>query len=354
VARRPAISINERLFLRQVRHVHPDIRDPRTAAVRRQIVRDFGALVPPFLLHLPAPDVASACWAIAREPSCGPRVSRAEKEAVAAAVSTINACPYCVDVHTTTLHALTDSAPAAAIAAENPDHIADPALRDLVAWARATRTPDAPIVRQRPFDDEHAPELIGTAVAFHYINRMVNIFAAESPFPLANSRTKPLLKALAVPAFRRLMARDVQPGASLGLLSPAQLPADLSWANTDSVIADAYGRAAAVFETAGQQVLPMQVRQLVHERLADWRGEDPGLSRAWVDDAIATLATHHRPLGRLVLLAAFASYQVDAQVVDDARNRLEPAADEALIAATAWASFSAARRIGSWLGSQIS
>jgi len=343
------MSVSERVFTRQVRHVHPDIRDPRSAAVRRQIIRDFGALVPPFLLHLPAPDVLCACWTIAREPSCGHRVSRAKKEAVAAAVSTINACPYCVDVHTATLRALTGSAPAAAIAAENPAHISDPALRDLVVWARATRSPDAPILRQPPFVDQQAPELIGTAVAFHYINRMVNIFAAESPFPLSTPRTKPLFATLAMPAFRNLMRRDVRPGASLDLLPAAPLPADLSWAQTDPIIADAYGRAAATFETAGQQVLPVQVRELVNERLADWRGEDPGISRVWVDDAIGTLATQHRPLGRLALLASFASYQIDTHVIEDARNHLEPAADEALIAATAWASFTAARRIGSWL-----
>jgi hypothetical protein len=343
------MSISERLFLRQVRHVHPDGRDPRTAAVRHQIVRDFGALVPPYLLHLPAPDVACAAWTIGREPLFGRRVSRARKEAVAAAVSLTNACPYCVDVHTTGLQALTYGAPAAAVDVENPDQIADPALRDVVMWARATRTPDAPILRQPPFDDEEAPELIGTAVAFHYINRMVNIFAAESPFPMATKRTERLLKALAVPIFRKLMKRDVRPGDSLDLLPPASLPADLSWAQADPIIADAYGRASAAFETAGQRVLPAQVRQLVRERLADWRGEDPGLSRGWVDGAVGELATQHRPLGRLALLTALASYQIDTQVLDDARNHLQPAADETLVAAAAWASFTAARRTGSWM-----
>jgi AhpD family alkylhydroperoxidase len=306
-------------------------------------------LVPPFALHLPVPDALSACWAIVREPTHGRRVDRATKEAVAAAVSATNTCPYCVDVHTTTLHALGEPASAAAIASGQPDAIADPGLYAVVAWARATRHPDAPILRQRPFPDEHAPELIGVALAYHYINRMVNIFAAASPFPVATPTLKPLMKRIAAPAFRRLLAREVHPGASLDLLPTAPLPDDLAWARGDPVIAGAYGRAAAAFDAAGRQALPDPVRNLVTARLTAWRGEEPGLSRGWADSALQTLPARQRPQGRLALLAALASYQVDAHVLDDARTRPGPAGDETLIATAAWASFAAARRIGSWL-----
>jgi AhpD family alkylhydroperoxidase len=343
------MSMRDRPFLRQVRHVHPDLRDPRTAAVRRQIQQDAGMLVPPFALHLAAPDALCAYWAIFREPTCGRRVDRQKKEAVAAAVSAINTCPYCVDVHTTMLHALGDRAPAAAIASGQTDAIADPDLRAVVTWARANRQPDAPILRQRPFPDAHAPELIGVAVAYHYVNRMVNIFAAESPFPLAAPITKPILRRVASPIFRKLLARQIRPGASLDLLPPAPLPADLGWAQGDPVIAAAFARAAAAFDTVGQQTLPEAVRQLVAARINAWRGEEPGLSRGWVDSAIHTLPAPQRPLGRLALLAALASYQVDAQVLNDARPHPGPAGDETLVAAAAWASFAAARRIGSWL-----
>src|SRR5215211_7257631 len=110
------MSIHDLLFRGQVRHVDAAARDPRTLAVRQQIARDFGMLAPPFALHVPAPDVLSAFWAMFRESTFGPRVDRATKEAVAATVSMINACPYCVDAHTTMLHALGDRGPAAAIA----------------------------------------------------------------------------------------------------------------------------------------------------------------------------------------------------------------------------------------------
>jgi hypothetical protein len=49
----------------------------------------------------------------------------------------------------------------------------------------------------------------------------------------------------------------------------------------------------------------------------------------------------------LTLLTALASYQVDKSIVEDFRSHYPE--DAQLIAATAWASFTAARRVGVWL-----
>src|SRR5262249_61671692 len=204
----------------------------------------------------------------------GQRVDRAQKEAVAAGVSASNTCPYCVDVHTTLLHALGDRSSAAKIAAGRTPDIADPALRGVVAWARENRKPGASILRHRPFPDEHAPELIGTAVAYHYINRMVNIFVATSPFPLPVT-PKPIARRMVSPVFRRLAARRLQPGESLGLLPAAPWPDDLGWAHGDPIIADAFARAAAAFRRLGRQAIPAETRHLVADRLHEWRGGEP-------------------------------------------------------------------------------
>jgi AhpD family alkylhydroperoxidase len=343
------MSLIDRSFQRQVRYVTPDVRDPRNIAVRAQILRDFGALVPPFALHLPSPDALRAYWAIMREPTNGPRVSRAAKEAVAATVSAINSCPYCVDVHTTMLRATGERVSSEAVAAGQIGQITDSRLRALAGWARATRRPGAPILRDPPFPPEHAPELIGVALSYHYINRMINIFAGSSPFPLPRLKTRSLFARAALPVFRRLLAKDIRPGASLDLLAPAPLPADLAWARPDPIIADAFARASAAFDTIGEQSLPLPVRDLVIAHIAAWNGDDPGLSRRWADTATEQLPPDQRPLARLALLTALASHQVDEQVINDVRALSEPAADATLIAATAWAAFTTARRIGTWL-----
>jgi AhpD family alkylhydroperoxidase len=343
------MSLIDRSFQRQVRYVTVDVRDPGNSAVRAQIVRDAGALVPPFALHLPSPDGLRAYWAITRETTYGPRVDRAAKEAVAAMVSAGNSCPYCVDVHTTMLRATGERVPSDAITAGQTEQITDPRLRALVDWARATRRPGALILRNPPFPPEHTPELIGVALSYHYINRMMNIFAGSSPFPLPRLRTKSLFTRAALPVFRRLLAKDVRPGASLDLLAPAPLPADLAWAQGDPIIADTFARASAAFDTIGDQSLPLPVRDLVTAHIGAWNGEVPSLSRRWTDSATEQLPPDQRPLARLTLLTALASHQVDEQVINDVRALSEPAADATLIAVTAWAAFTTTRRIGTWL-----
>jgi hypothetical protein len=54
-----------------------------------------------------------------------------------------------------------------------------------------------------------------------------------------------------------------------------------------------------------------------------------------------------RPAGRLALLTALASYQVDRSVVRQFRAGWPD--DSTLVELTAWASLAAARRVGSWI-----
>ena len=82
---------------KQVRRVRPVARaaaDPTTQRIIAQIERDFGAFVPPFALHSPAPPLLAACWTMVRESLASPHVDRRRKEAVASAVSRLN--PACL------------------------------------------------------------------------------------------------------------------------------------------------------------------------------------------------------------------------------------------------------------------
>ncbi|GAG65037.1 unnamed protein product, partial [marine sediment metagenome] len=130
-----------------------------------QIKRAFGALVEPFTLHAPAPRLLAGIWMATRETELVGIVRREIKEAVAATVSRLNQCPYCVDAHTMMLHATSAHGTATAISQVNDGEIQDPAIRQIVTWADATRSPDDPLLLRPPFSEAEAPEIIGTAVA---------------------------------------------------------------------------------------------------------------------------------------------------------------------------------------------
>ncbi|MCG5216084.1 carboxymuconolactone decarboxylase family protein [Streptosporangium soli] len=342
-------AVSVPLSFPSIRHVSP-VRRGRArglvADVYQQVERDFGMLAPPVILHSPAPEVLAASWLILRESLLAAgTVNRAVKEVVATEVSAANTCPYCVDVHKSTLRGL-----------ERRDYeteLSHPGIRRAAVWARASGSRDTAVQQDLPLPPEHIRELLAVAVTFHYFNRMVNVFLGDSPLPpeMPAGARGPALRVfgwLMRPAARKVMP----PGDALGLLPAAPLPDDLSWAAGTPSLAAAFAGATAAIEEAGRRSVPDAVRELVTAELTGWDGRPAGLSRAWAADAVAPLPAAQRPAGRLALLTALASYQVDQAAVAEFRQT-EPD-ERALVELTAWASLSAARRVGSWLPIQPS
>lgn len=323
-----------RRSLRDTRHVQ--VVPPRrarglVAEVYRQVERDFSMLAPPVALHSAAPDVLAASWLILRETLLAQGIAdRATKEAVATGVSAANSCPYCVDVHGMTLAAIADSTGQDAV----------------TGWAQAGAT--GPVSGPPPFPDEQSPELVGVAVAFHYYNRMVNVFLRDSPFPShVPESAKPRARQVLGGVLRPTAGAGPRPGDSLDLLPAVSRPEELGWARGNTVIADAFARGYAAIDAAGARSVPSAVRDLIGRRLSEWDGQAPGISRSWVDDAVTGLPEADRPAGRLAMVIAFASYQVDEDIVD-AFRRTAPG-DDTLVELAAWTSMAAARRISTWL-----
>jgi AhpD family alkylhydroperoxidase len=344
----PLIRRALRRSLNQVRYVspvQPGAAEGLVALVYQHVERDFGMLAPPVALHSPAPGPLAACWLMLRETLLVPGLAdRAAKEAVAAAVSLGNACPYCVAVHAAAVRTLLREPAAAEIAADRIAAIADPRLRGIAEWARMSGLVDHARARSAPFSAEQAPELVGVAVTFQYLNRMVNVFLGDSPLP-------PAVPAAAGRALMRMLGRIMvsagPAGAAADLLPVAELPGDLSWASSSPRISSVFARAAAAIDRAGVDAAPPQVRELVLGELAGWDGHPQGPNRSWAFAAAARLAEPDRAAGRLALLTAFSAYQVTAPDIEDFRRARRE--DEALVGLTSWASLAAARRLGTWL-----
>jgi AhpD family alkylhydroperoxidase len=339
-----------------IRHLAPIPRPPAAsggglaAAVFAQIEEDFGFVAEPFLVHAPVPELLAAAWSTLRETVLVPgRLRRPEKEAVAMAVSAADRCPYCVDAHGLMLHATGEGAAERAIHAGRPERIADRRLAALAGWAAATGDPGAAALDEPPFSAEEAPEAIGTALCFKYINRIATILLGTTPLPTASSwLRRPILRLVG----RRLAPRARRPcpaGESLRFLPAAEPPAHLAWAAASPRIAQVFARFDAAVERAAAPVLSLETRTLAGRRLALWRGEAPPFGDAWLRDVAAGLPPAQRAAARLALLAAVAPYRVDDGEV--AAFRAHRPDDASLLAALAWGSFHAARRVSEWLPS---
>jgi AhpD family alkylhydroperoxidase len=339
-----------RLALDQIRYLTParsDSADPLVGRVYRQVEREFGVLAPPVALHSPAPEAMAAGWLILRETLLAPGlVGRPVKEAVACGVSLANACPYCVTVHGATLRGLAGGRAAALIGADRIDELRDPAVRAAAAWARGIGRVAGRAMESgtdAPFPLEEAPEYVGVAATFHYINRMVNTFLEDAPMPpSAPRRGLPVVERVLSAMIRAARRRIGPAGAALDLLPAADPDPDLVWSAGNPSVEQAFARAAAALERAGRRSVPEPVRELVFAELAAWDGRPKGLSRSWIEQPLAALGPVDRPAGRLALLVALASYQIDGSVVEDFR-RVQPD-DAQLVETAAWAALTAARR----------
>ncbi|GIG56783.1 alkyl hydroperoxide reductase AhpD [Longispora fulva] len=333
---RPVLGV---LGLTQIRHVSAVRRGRATgmvAQVYRQMERDFGVLAPPIALHSPAPPTLAAAWTLLREVLIvGGTAPRAAKEAVATAVSLGNACPYCATIHNNALTVL--GAPGVESAEGGPE------LGAFADWVLSAQNPGAAVAP--PFPAEQTAELVGVAVLLHYLNRVVNVLLRDVPLPpgVPELALSPVLWVLG----RGMLAasrRTHVPGRALVLLPAAELPTDLAWAAGNESVADAFARACAAIDEAGRRSVPEPVRALVLDNLSGWRGGLRGISRSWVEDLVAVLPEGQRAAGRLTLLVAFASYQVDAGVVRGCREA--GADDGALVEMCSWAAMAAARQVG--------
>lgn len=323
--------------------IPPRKADGRVAEIYSEIRHDFGAVVEPFTLHSSSPDLLAGVWRIFRESLVVGQAPRHLKEAVATAVSESNRCPWCVDAHTIMLHAATRNDIAAAMRRGREPK--DPTVAAVVAWAKASRPPQPQELAAPPFDADLAPEFLGTAVSFHYINRAVSALLGPTPLPFGG-RLGNATSRLAGRWFARAVNRSPSPQQAAPGRGGA-LPPTLAWAAPAPPIAAAFAEFASAVEAAGAEALDLPTRELVTERVRAWEGEFPPPTLSWVDELLSELDREARPGARLALLAALAPQQIDDRLIDDYRG--QGADDRLVVGAIAWASFVTAGRVAEWL-----
>ncbi|NJP69025.1 hypothetical protein HCJ92_22760, partial [Streptomyces sp. ventii] len=227
---RPVLNLLMQLGPSQIREL-PAVRpaDARgaTAAVYAQMRRDFGLIAPPVALHAVSPPVLAAAWMLLRETLVADDAGRTAKEVVATGVSEGNSCRYCAEIHGGAVSELTGGGD------EEGRHLAD--------WARETARPGP--LPPAPCAAADLPGVMGTAIAFHYLNRMVEVFLPPSAVPAA---APPAVRHRIVRVLTSATVREVppaRPGESLELLPDAPLPPEFGWAAPSPAVAGALARA---------------------------------------------------------------------------------------------------------------
>ncbi|MFJ6658304.1 carboxymuconolactone decarboxylase family protein [Streptomyces sp. NPDC091377] len=308
----------------------------RVAEVYGQLAQDFGLDEPStFVVLTSAPAILAPAWALLRESLIAGPGSRTGKELVALGVSLANKCPFCVTAHTVLLHATGDHALAERVArGETPE---DPAQARLLEWGGRSRTPGAP-PEPYPFARAEAPAYLGTALSFHFINRIASALLVERILPYGAERIR-AVRSLVGRSLAPAVRRRATPGASLALLDGGACGPAPGWA-ADSPVGPAY---AALREAAlmGAGLLDADDQDLVRRTVRAWDGAHPSLTRQ------AFPGRAERPGARLALLAALAPYRITEE--DVVAWRRPEHSDHCLVHLVAYGAFLAVDRIeSSW------
>ncbi|MFJ2256883.1 carboxymuconolactone decarboxylase family protein [Streptomyces sp. NPDC087844] len=304
----------------------------RTAQVYRQLAADFGIEnAATFVVLSSSPELMAAAWALMRESLLAGDGSRTGKELAAFGVSRANKCPFCVDAHTLLLHATGDHALAERLArGKAPEREIQARM---VAWGEATRVPGSPDLTPLPFFVRHTAAYVGTALSFHFINRIVSALLTENLLP-GNVQRFRTVRSLVGRSVAKTVRRRLVPGTSLALLDGGAGPGP-AWA-AGTAVGPAYAalRAAA---TAGSAPLTEADQNLVRDTVALW----DGTHQPMIWDALPGRAD--RPGARLALLAALAPYRITDE--DVAAWKKPPYTDHCLVGLVAYGAFAAVDRI---------
>ncbi|MEU5943419.1 carboxymuconolactone decarboxylase family protein [Micromonospora sp. NPDC047548] len=266
-----------------------------TAEVYRQLRDEFLGPVPTFQALSAVPEVLAAAWALMREALLAGDASRVDRELVASAVSRANRCRFCVDAHVMLLHALGEHELAEVIArGETPP---EPRHAKLAAWAEASRTPVA-----ADWSSPYRPEVTGTLLAFHFINRIVSALLDPDLLPGGLQRSA-VVRSVGGRLYARTAREPKDPGRALSLLDAGRT-APPPWAG-DSPVGVAYASLRKV-ATQGGKLLGDAARQTVTATVRWEDGRHPAGPAEWAADLIRDLPGTDRVGTRIALLAAFA------------------------------------------------
>ena len=128
------------------------------------------------------PELMAAIWTLGREAMLvADKVDRTTKDAMSAALSRINDCPYCEDMLISLVHAAGEHDAAHGIFDSTGFESSNETLRRRLEWVKAIASPDGGELPPTPFTPEQLPEVIGTLMGMSDINRFSHVVMEDSP-----------------------------------------------------------------------------------------------------------------------------------------------------------------------------
>ncbi len=327
--------------IKYIKYVSAKQASPQIEAIYLQIKQDFGLLAEPFTLHSAIPDLLAAVWIATREICLiNQQVSRTYIEAISTAISYSNSCKYCVDAHSIMLLSLNDKSVNKAIKTANFELIEDSKLKKISKWSLNNSNTDNEIFFNPPFSKKEAPEIIGTAFIFNYINRVVEIFLKKSPVS-EKKIGKSFLMKIASLMFSRAVKKEKKAGDSFRFFSKiVKNDSDFEWANGDQRILKSLSFFKKICFDEVDKYISKKTKETILYIANNENKDIAGISSNWTNKFNENFDVKDLHLAKLMLLTIYTPYQITEKYINYLKNK--NISDEALLATTSFASLSIA------------
>ena len=326
--------------------------EDKVKEIYKELKQDMGDVVEPISLHAINPDLLEGIWNILREVVVvNGKMTRIQKEAIGAAVSEANRCNYCVDAHTIMLIGLKDNLTAKAIVDRNPSIIDDSYLRNLVKWSLDSRKFDSIIIKFPPFTKQAAPEAIGTAVFFHYLNRMVSAFLGPTILPVNINFLKGSMKKMAGKMFSSVLTREKEHKVFDNRKTDQKIE-NMQWADFNPQVKHVYAHYYTLLNELAAEYVPQNVQTFIKKYIADWDGVDLFLIKE-IDTLLESVSENDRHLAHALYIQAFSPHKMNITHINNLKSYFKENTDEAILVSLAWASMEASLHIGNQLGKKF-
>ncbi len=327
-------------------------------ALYRIARREFGTAAwgpfPPGV-HRFDPDVYAAGIVLFRDVymADGHRLTRGEREVLAAAVSVANQCRYCAGSHVAMATATEGRPVARAIAQGRIDDLPTERLKRLARFGTDSLEPRSPSLADPALTGDEQVDIAAVVFLFHYVNRVMDALAPRgfvgdflaAPPPRVLARRLRAHESLATVALDAV--RAVTTPLAIDVWISEQEIADVHrWTGGREPLASAILFAWASILRAAHEVLGPHVVNAVRRALSTWNGQDAPLLGPWAREAAGGLPDHRaQALAEQAIVVARASTRVQPDVLWDVAGRDR----RTRVVLVTLAAGAAALRIASWL-----
>jgi len=235
-----------------------------------------------------------------------------------------------------------------AVENQDLDLVQDVKTKQLLDWAFNTKYFQSDIIQQPPFSKGEAPEIISTAVLFHYLNRMVTVFLGETILPFNISFLRSFMKKLAAMMFSKVLASEKKKNESFFEVDMSEFGDPFYWTKSNVRIHHALSSFYKVVHSLGKESISNQVFEFITTEIDNWTGSEH-IDISDLDEKLKTVDVEFRKMAKMLYFISFMPYRVTTGLVTDLRKTYKLEDDE-ILGMFSWASYMTAAKISKEIG----